>query len=444
MKRRTLLEGVAGSAFAGSLAGCIGVPGILDNTTTTRGTREESAWCLDTILTVPGGVGDDPDGASLAVENATTALVGAPGSHSNDGAAYIFRKSQQEWSHQATLRPEPDDRGFGHVVALDGETALIGSGTKVEKTEHPVGKVYVFQREERNWQQRAKLKPTADDFDPENLFGTGVAVDGTTALIGSQEGESVYVFSQGGDGWSQQTRLTSFADDGPPPDEPTALALEGDVALIGTPQAKKKGAVHVFGREQAEGTWTETATLTGPPSEKYGDFGVEIALDGDTALIGAAEERSEADQPRIADDGGEVYIFRRSSGGWRHQTTVRAPRDEEGAVDADSELGPAGALSGGTALVVASEHTTDDRGDSSRGGIFAFERSHDRWRGAVQMRGAWRSAGRIAPGPIYGEGLIFEDNVVLKGTTALVSLREQKDEQRKEEWNGEVAVLTRT
>jgi len=430
MKRRTLLEGIAGSAFAGALAGCISVPGILNNTTTTRGTREESAWSLDTILTVPDRVGSVPFHARLAIENATTALVAA--SHPADGAAYIFRKSQQKWSHQATLRPDFGDRYFGPDVALDGETALIGATIEAYEPDDPVGKVYVFQREDGNWQQRATLEPAVDDFDRKSTFGTSVAVDGTTALVGDRDGGSVYVFSQGADEWRQQAKLTSFATDGPPPDEPTALALEGDVALIGTPQVKEKGAVHVF--EQAEGTWTKTATLTGPPSEKYGDFGVEIALDGDTALIGAAEERSKADGPGKPENGGEVYLFKRSAGGWSHQTTFRAPKGEDGTVNENPDLSPAGALSEGTALVVTNQHQTDDRGDSSGGGIFAFERSRDRWRGA----------GRIAPEPIYGEGSIFEHNAVLDGTTALVSLREQKEDPGKEEWNGEVAVLAKT
>ena len=64
-------------------------------------------------------------------------------------------------------------------MSLDGDTAVIGAaGADAEQ-----GAAYVFVRSGGSWTQQAKL--TAADGAPTDRFGERVAVDGDTALVGT-------------------------------------------------------------------------------------------------------------------------------------------------------------------------------------------------------------------------------------------------------------------
>lgn len=447
MKRRTVLEGVAGSALVGALAGCIGVPGILDDMSTVSATWGEPSWSLEARLAPPSGKKSRSFGSALAVENGTTALIGDPGSE----AACVFTGTQSDWSRQGTLHPDdvdPDGR-FGTAVALAGETALIGAPTE-EGNEESMGAAYIFKREDGNWQQRVKFRP--DDLDSSDLFGAHLALEGGTALVGgSRDGDSdggagsVYAFSRGERGWSQQAKLvgpggegnTSFGEE---------IGVAGDTALIGAPNAGSAGPrsgspgrVYVYKR--IDGTWKRTTTLTRPSTGEYDHFGTNIALDGKTALISASEPRSSADAPPhvITDKGDIHYLFTRSGWRWVHQTTFRPPEGEADDEHEDLDLSADAALDRGTAFVISNEDLPefDVPPGPSKGDAFVFERS----------QGAWNGAGRIAPDSIYGNESrwSFGSSVALGGSVALVSLEQEVPEEREDVTaKGEVAVFTNT
>ena len=99
---------------------------------------------------------------------------------------------------------------FGHSVAVDGDTIVIGApyaGTG--------GAVYVFRASDG--EQLAML--TADDGGADDGFGYSVAIDGDTVVIGARFDDddgsnsgSVYVFRKSwlsGDTYSQMAKLTA-------------------------------------------------------------------------------------------------------------------------------------------------------------------------------------------------------------------------------------------
>lgn len=105
---------------------------------------------------------------------------------------------------------QPSDVGkvdfFGGAVAISGDTILIGAQGQNQNA----GAAYVYVRSGTTWSQQAKL--TASKGAANDLFGKAVALSGDMAIIGApgdnKKTGAVYVFTRSGSTWSQQTKLT--------------------------------------------------------------------------------------------------------------------------------------------------------------------------------------------------------------------------------------------
>jgi hypothetical protein len=155
-------------------------------------------------LIPPDGLAGDFYGWSVALDtNGNTALVGADGASSSQGAVYAWRRSGVTWSNEDKFTAS-DGAGFGSGVAIsaDGNLALVGAeGSKVGGNIQQ-GAAYIFVHDAGEWSFDQKL--TALDGATEDLFGAEVALSagGNTAVIsapvddigtGTDQG-SAYVF----------------------------------------------------------------------------------------------------------------------------------------------------------------------------------------------------------------------------------------------------------
>lgn len=190
-----------------------------------------------------------------------------------------------------------------------------------------------------------KLTPPvgADD----DAYGWSVALDGDTLMVGStydatvaDDAGAVYVYTWNGTEWVFAQQLT--ASDAAADDEfGVAIALEGDTAMISAVYDNAKaGAVYVFERDA--GVWSQTQKLV--PNDSAADdlFGISIALDGDLALIGAPGDAT----PLPVKDG-SFYIYERGAGTWTQMDRVIAP------LNSTIALGASVTLDGTTAYVGA-------------------------------------------------------------------------------------------
>lgn len=182
--------------------------------------RTGTSWAQVERLTASNGDALDRFGHSVALSG-DTIVVGAPGERSsspgvdgdqndnsigNAGAAYVFTHSGGTWSQQAYLKasnPGSSDE-FGHALALANDMLVVtahreassSSGIDSDQNDNSAfmtGAGYLFTRTGDAWFQEAYLKgPDTDIFD---VFGTDVAIDGTTVLIGSagEDGSDVGV-----------------------------------------------------------------------------------------------------------------------------------------------------------------------------------------------------------------------------------------------------------
>ncbi|RZB38448.1 MAG: hypothetical protein SRB2_00196 [Desulfobacteraceae bacterium Eth-SRB2] len=187
---------------------------------------------------------------------------------------------------------------FGYSVAVDGDTAVIGAWADVDAGVSS-GSAYVFTRDAiGDWSQQAKL--LAGDGASADFFGWSVAVDGDTAVIGAWADDdagvssgSAYVFTRNAIGdWSQQAKL--LAADGASGDFfGESVAVDGDTAVIGAfyddENYVSSGSAYVFTRVFTDDgiNWEQQAKLLAGDGASADFFGWSVAVDGDTAVIGA-------------------------------------------------------------------------------------------------------------------------------------------------------------
>ena len=329
-------------------------------------------------LAADDGASGDAFGSAVAISG-DTALVGAPNKDGGAGAAYLFVRSGMTWSQQAEL-VDPGTGAhdhFGCSVALSGDLALVGAyGTKAGT--HPsAGAAYLFVCSGTGWSQAAEL--TASDAADDDEFGSAVALTPATALIGARNKSfgdayytgAAYFFSDAAGSWSQQAEV---ADPNPnyTDDFGAAVALSGNQALIGAPGTSVdgqywRGAAYIYG--QGGDGWTEQAELSATDGVAGDDFGTTVALDGDTALIGAVAALNWT---------GTAYVFAGSGSSWSQQVELSDPD----AVTGDN-YGDAVALDAGSALVGACLKTAGSQGADGCG--FVFTPVDGQWSQRVQI-----------------------------------------------------------
>ena len=224
-------------------------------------TLNGSTWVQQQKLTASDGAANDGLGYSVALSG-TTALVGAPGKtiglNAAQGATYVFTLNGNTWVQQQELTASDGaaNDALGYSVALSGTVALVGANSKAIGSHSTQGAAYVFTFNGSAWAQQQEL--TASDGAAANNFGNQVALSGTAALVGAP-GKTIglnaaqgaaYVFTFNGSSWVQRQELT--ASDGVSFDYfGNSVALTGTTALVGAyyktiGSNAGQGAVYVF------------------------------------------------------------------------------------------------------------------------------------------------------------------------------------------------------
>ncbi len=339
-------------------------------------TRSGDSWTQQAELVSSDGASNDGFGWSVAVSG-DTVVVGAPfhsvGGNSSQGAAYVFTDSGTGWTQQAELTATDGAASdkFGAAVAISGDTVLVGAADHATSGDSGRGAAYVFTGSGASWTQQAEL--TAGDGAPYDNFGYSVALDGQTAVVaaanhavGANNGQgAAYVFTGSGASWTQQAELT--ASDGAPYDNfGRSLAVSGDTVLVGaanhaTSGDANQGAAYVFTGSGA--SWTQQAELTASDGASNDYFGWSVALDGDSAVVGAYQHTA---NDNLYD--GAAYLFARSGASWTQQQELTASDGNN-----NDNFGDAVALSGETAVVGAPCHAVGSNGDQGAAYVFAGE-----------------------------------------------------------------------
>jgi hypothetical protein len=218
------------------------------------------------------------------------------------------------------------DDQFGFAVALSGNTAVIGAPSD-DLAGTDQGSAYVFVRSGTSWSQQGRLNSV--DGAANDEFGYSVALSDDTVVVGAPGDDvgasstqgSAYVFVRNGTSWSQQQKL--IANDGAVNDQfGTSVALNGETVVVGAyfdsiGANRVQGSAYVFVRSGA--LWIQQQKLTANDGADSDQFGVSVALSGDTVVVGAGNDDSGANT-----DQGSAYIFVRSGASWTQQQKLIA------------------------------------------------------------------------------------------------------------------------
>jgi len=377
----------------------------------------DGSWLQGAKLRPPqGDRGEVKFGISVAVAGGR-AVVGAPYA-STGGFAYVFEiQPNGSWHHDVTLEGwdgMAHGARFGHAVAIDGTTAMIGA--YYDNLRGPAsGAVYAYELQPNgDWQGTQVL--TGSDSAAWHAFGNSVAISGDIAIIGaffdSDAGPasgSAYVFARVGvSAWLEVAKLLAF--DGESGDYfGSAVAFGSEYAVVGAPYDDDKGtdagAAYVSGPYAVDrlldlgdynssvlastdtalaigdskgtvgmveggaacvleknGDWELAATLLPPGGEagEYDHFGSALDVSGDVIVVGAP------DSDLTAQDGGAAFAFEKN-GAWDYTFTITASDGE-----ASDRFGSAIAVVGDIALIGA---PGDDDNGADAGAAYFFERA---------------------------------------------------------------------
>jgi hypothetical protein len=334
--------------------------------------RSGTNWIQQAHLHASNTEAGDVFGWSVAISG-NTIVIGAWGEGSNargvngnqndnsaadSGAAYIFVRDGTNWSQQAYLKASNAGAGdlFGRTVAISHDTVVVGAyqedsissgvnGNQNDDSASDAGAAYVFVRSGTTWSQQAYLKASNTEF--EDRFGVSVAISDDMVVVGGPSEDSnarvvngnqannaanaagaAYVFKRNGTNWSQQAYLKASNAD-PGDYFGSAVAISGDTIIAGAPveasnargingnqpnnEASFAGAAYVFVRSGTR--WLQQAYLKASNTDPSDNFGASVAISGDTAVIGASQEASNAtgvngDQTDNSNFGaGAAYVF---------------------------------------------------------------------------------------------------------------------------------------
>jgi len=258
------------------------------------------AVALDGNLLVIGAPGDN---------SASTGVGGDPTNQDApaSGAVHVYARDGAGWALEAYIKPSNTTawHGFGHSLALSGDTLAVSSGDdssatgvngdQTDTSSPGSGAVFVFQRGADGWAQQAYIK--ASNTGAGDRFGLTVI----------------------GDGLAGDTLVVSA-----PLEDSAATGVGGDQASDDAPDS---GAVYVFTRTGT--TWSQEAYLKASNTGAGDFFGGEATLSGNRLAVSALSEDSGAtgidgDQTsNAATDAGAVYLFERC-GGWTQTHYIKA------------------------------------------------------------------------------------------------------------------------
>ena len=305
-------------------------------------------------------------GANVAISG-DTLVVGAPSD--GNGSAFVFvRDDSGVWTEQDKLTPVETlpEGSFGRSVAISGDTIVVGGlfGEQVGENINNFGAAYVFVPVgDGTWDQQQRLR--APDVSNSIEFGISLALSGDTLVVGASEenpGGSAFVFilDDASGEWEEQDKL--LAGDSSGGDEfGLSVAVDGDTAVVGAPfhevEGTEAGAAYVFVRD-GSGDWTKQEKLTPDDPVEETAFGLSVAVSGDAAVIGAP----------WGEGPGLAYTFVRSDGSWSQLAILEASDGADG-----DAFGVRVAISGNTAVVGANEHATDGEPFSGQAYVFELE-----------------------------------------------------------------------
>jgi hypothetical protein len=263
------------------------------------------------------GIGG-PGGAYRLALSGDTLAVGDPFESSapvegvSTGAVWIYTRTNDTWTQAKKLTGPGAFGQFGSSVALSGGV-LLATAPNINNQD---GAVFVYSGSGGNWSSAATLtdpNDAASEFggSASAEFGSSVALDGDTAVVGQDQFVSpncpigtvtggrcdhgaAWVFRQGGSpsSWSVQgPPLTSAGFPDSAGAFGTSVAINGGHIVVGSPNANvfddtAGQTAYLFIKTSLGGAWTPSLELKPPTCAGGCAFGESVATNGTAHFVG--------------------------------------------------------------------------------------------------------------------------------------------------------------
>jgi hypothetical protein len=335
-------------------------------------------WTLANTVFASNGSAEDRFGSSVALENGQL-VVAAPMADvggTNRGRIYLFADLGMGYIQTDAQTPSTvsDHAQYGSRLLIKSNSLFVGA-PRDQALGVTQGRVYIHETLGNVLATPQLL--TADDGQPDDLFGSSLAFDNQRILVGAPGrvfGEGgAYLFTATAGIYTQTSRLEFFT--GPPTGLAASdVALFDNIALLGAgsmlvPPNRAQGLVRVFQRNTSSPSdWTLIDDLHRGDGAAFELSGFSIAIDNDTAAVGSYLD----DTIAAGDDAGSVSIFRRTPSGWIRETKLTAPDGLS-----EDRFGISVALSGNVLAVGA--YWRVESGRLNQGAVYLYERRDGTW-----------------------------------------------------------------
>jgi hypothetical protein len=362
-------------------------------------TRVGSTWTSEAELTAPDGAANDLFGTSVAISG-TTVVIGAPGhavgANSSQGAAYVYVLSGGSFTLVQQELTAPDGASsdqFGTRVALNGNTLVVSAWNRQVGGRTTQGAAYVFTRTGMTWTQQGPDLISGDGATGDN-FGSGLAIQGATVVVGADGHGAAYVFGLQGGTWIQQQELTyslsSFLGE--------SVAIDGNTIVVGASDTMFGGntsqGIAVIFTLQAS-SWTVLQDITSQDGGASDNFGSSVAISGSTILVGAPGHFVNGNLGQ-----GSAYVFRNNGADWVQTQEFASQFGEAG-----DSFGRSVASSGDT-VVVGAPGSLGDSSLSQGAAYFSLTGQQE------------------VSTPIVAPNAAFGSSVAIDGATAVIGAKQ--------------------
>ena len=178
------------------------------------------------------------------------------------------------------------------------------------------------------------------------------------------------------------------------------ISINGNTAVVGAANDDNgKGSAFVFVRVGS--TWTEQARLTASDSAFGDNFGQSVSVDGDRIIVGAPN-----DDGTVAPNQGSAYIFTRTGTTWTQQAKIT----QASGATSNGNFGIDVGISGTTVVIGASGYFVG----TFTGSVFVYLGSGTVWNLQAEISGNTGANRQIADG--YGKSVAINANSIIIGS----------------------------
>lgn len=283
-----------------------------------------------------------------------------------------------EWNtlsqtQQITAGTASSNAIFGRSMAFseDGNYLLVGaSGDRISG--NWTGRVWAYSRSGNTWTNNQNFIPP--NITNNDNFGWSIDITGnSTAVIGGRaetvggvsDAGAAHIYTRSGTSWSRVAGLTQS--------DPTfnvlygnSVAIDGQTAVVGASQFTGGGKVYIWYNSSGN-TWSLQQAITAPSGAS--SFSSKLAIDGDTIAVSAPYGSLNS----ITNSGG-IYIYTRSGTTWSLQQTINHATTDSSAL----YQGSGGLVLKNDTLIFSSNRYSPS-GYTNVGGIFVYTRSGTTW-----------------------------------------------------------------